>query len=344
MTAMTTLSSASSTSKKRSDKRRRFSKYDEEPSDGQLGINEKELNSMNKHIPALRIHGKSATFRQHYYPEGGWGWVITFCCFLVNIFTTGLQLSFSVLYLEIIRVCGTICREDKISVVWIGSTNLAVSHLLTPFLVALCRRKSTRLTAVVGGLIMSLSLLFASFAKHFNQIFLSYGFVCGIGCAMVRDTSGLMLGQYFKRRREIVEFLSTMGIGFGIAIFSNVYHMGLGTLGWRLGLQTVTGSAVSLFFLGLFYRSASLYHPQRRAILHLKDMSKRKGKDKNKIESKPPYFDFNTLSMRSFQVILVASALASTGTLAPVFFLVPVALEEGLNVDQAIWLQTYLGI
>ena len=96
------------------------------------------------------------------------------------------------------------------------------------------------------------------------------------------------------------------------------------TLGWRLGLQTVTGSAVSLFFLGLFYRSASLYHPQRRAILHLKDMSKRKGKDKNKIESKPPYFDFNTLSMRSFQVILVASALASTGTLAPVFFLVSI--------------------
>ena len=53
-------------------------------------------------------------------------------------------------------------------------------------------------------------------------------------------------------------------------------------------------------------------------------MSKRKGKDKNKIESKPPYFDFNTLSMRSFQVILVASALASTGTLAPVFFLVSI--------------------
>ena len=65
---------------------------------------------------ALRIHGKSATFRQHYYPEGGWGWVITFCCFLVNIFTTGLQLSFSVLSLEIIRLCGTVCREDKISV------------------------------------------------------------------------------------------------------------------------------------------------------------------------------------------------------------------------------------
>ena len=52
----------------------------------------------------------------------------------------------------------------------------------------------------------------------------------------------------------------------------------------------------------MFYRSASLYHPQRRAILHLKDMSKKKGKDKNKIENKPPYFDFATLKLRSLQV------------------------------------------
>ena len=29
----------------------RTSKYEEEISDGHLGINEKELNSMNKHIP-----------------------------------------------------------------------------------------------------------------------------------------------------------------------------------------------------------------------------------------------------------------------------------------------------
>ena len=58
--------------------------------------------------------------------------------------------------------------------VWIGSTNLAVSQLSAPFLVALCRRKSVRLTAVVGGLVMTLSLLFASFAKHFDQIFLRY--------------------------------------------------------------------------------------------------------------------------------------------------------------------------
>ena len=41
-------------------------------------------------------------------------------------------------------------------------------------------------------------------------------------------------------------------------------------IGWRHGLQAVSVVLASLFFLGMFYRSASLYHPQRRAILHLK--------------------------------------------------------------------------
>ena len=34
-----------------SGKLRRYSRYEDEISEGQLGINEKELNSMNKHIP-----------------------------------------------------------------------------------------------------------------------------------------------------------------------------------------------------------------------------------------------------------------------------------------------------
>ena len=46
-------------------------------------------------------------------------------------------------------------------------------------------------------------------------------------------------------------------------------------MGWRPGLQSVTGVLATTFFLGTFYRSASLYHPQRRAILHLKQTKKK---------------------------------------------------------------------
>ena len=87
-----------------------------------------------------------------------------------------------------------------------------------------------------------------------------------------------------------------------IFCFSDETFVAHRAVGWRHGLQVIAASTSTLFFLGMFYRSASLYHPQRRAILHLKDMSKKKGKDKNKIENKPPYFDFATLKLRSLQV------------------------------------------
>ena len=57
--------------------------------------------------------------------------------------------------------------------------------------------------------------------------FFSYGILFGVGCAMVRETSTLMLSQYFKRRREIVEMIASTGTGFGIAIFSNVFRSGM---------------------------------------------------------------------------------------------------------------------
>ena len=111
----------------------------------------------------------------------------------------------------------------------------------------------------------------------------------------------------FPHSKHIKEVQHTRTCLLIASIDANVYGLlfyfpMFSHLGWRLGLQAVTGSLTSLFFLGLFYRSASLYHPQRRAILHLKDMSKRKGKDKNKMESKPPYFDFSMLKSRQFQV------------------------------------------
>ncbi len=98
------------------------------------------------------------------------------------------------------------------------------------------------------------------------------------------------------------------------------------TIGWRLGLQAVTGIIFVTFFLGTFYRSASLYHPQRRAILHLKSQKrkiKNKDKEKNKAQDdKPPYFDFNTLKSRTVQLLLTSIAVSSVGLYSPIFYLV----------------------
>jgi len=35
------------------------------------------------------------TLQQHYYPEGGWGWVVTFCAVSCHAITAGMQIYLS---------------------------------------------------------------------------------------------------------------------------------------------------------------------------------------------------------------------------------------------------------
>lgn len=46
---------------------------------------------------------KQATIKQHYYPEGGWGFVVVIVAVIVQVITHGLQLSFGILSLAIKR-------------------------------------------------------------------------------------------------------------------------------------------------------------------------------------------------------------------------------------------------
>lgn len=102
-------------------------------------------------------------------------------------------------------------------------------------------------------------------------------------------------------------------------------------IGWRLGLQAVTGVVFVTFILGTFYRSASLYHPQRRAILHLKNQNKikRKMKDKNKSDDRQPFFDFSTLRSKTVRILLMSTGISAFGINTPIFYLAYHAEEEG---------------
>lgn len=102
-------------------------------------------------------------------------------------------------------------------------------------------------------------------------------------------------------------------------------------IGWRLGLQAVTGVVFVTFILGTFYRSASLYHPQRRAILHLKNQNKikRKMKDRNKSDDRQPFFDFSTLKSKTVRILLMSTGISAFGINTPIFYLAYHAEEEG---------------
>ncbi|XP_061714416.1 monocarboxylate transporter 10-like isoform X2 [Cydia pomonella] len=282
------------------------------------------------------------TLTRHYYPEGGWGWGVAAAATLAQILAHGLHQAAAVLAVEAGRRFGP---EFRMQAGCLGALSAGVALALSPVTVALCVRKSTRVTAVVGGLVAALGCLFTSFATQFHQLFFSYGTVVGVGVGLTRDCSTLMVAQYFKRRRELVEIFIVSGSGLGIAVMSTFIKGAIRAIGWRLGLQAVTGVVFVTFILGTFYRSASLYHPQRRAILHLKNQNKikRKMKDRTKADDRQPFFDFSTLRSKTVRILLMSTGISAFGINTPIFYLAYHAEEEGLG-ETAELLQAYLGL
>lgn len=48
----------------------------------------------------------SPFYIQHFYPDGGWGWIICAIAFLAHVLTTGFQLSYGLLLLYAMRHLG----------------------------------------------------------------------------------------------------------------------------------------------------------------------------------------------------------------------------------------------
>ena len=59
-----------------------------------------------------------------------------------------------------------------------------------------------------------------------------------------------MVGQYFKKKRELVEIFMVSGSGMGLSIMSLILMKTMPRIGWRLGLQAVTGLVSTTFVLG----------------------------------------------------------------------------------------------
>lgn len=49
-----------------------------------------------------------------------------------------------------------------------------------------------------------------------------------IAIALVRESSALMVGQYFKRRRDFVEIIVQIGSGIGVSLFAVFFKETLG--------------------------------------------------------------------------------------------------------------------
>lgn len=69
-----------------------------------------------------------------------------------------------------------------------------------------------------------------------NLIPSKIGIVVGIGVGITRDCTIVMIAQYFKKKRELVEILTVAASGLGILVMSTFQQKSIDALGWRYEL------------------------------------------------------------------------------------------------------------
>ncbi|KAJ9107351.1 hypothetical protein QFC21_000801 [Naganishia friedmannii] len=166
-------------------------------------------------IEEPRIKAKHKVYTD--YPEGGFGWVVVFCTFMLCFLYLGVFYAWGViqdaLYKQGLAKSRTLSVIGGVTAFWIGPGCLLASWLL--------KRLSHRTVALMGVLGMSLSLFLSGFATHSvgGLIFLQ-GFVFAISGAVVFLTAYTLPTQYFMKKRGLTAGITSCGGGVGGAVWS----------------------------------------------------------------------------------------------------------------------------
>ncbi len=208
---------------------------------------------------------------------------------------------------------------------WVYTIAIVCFALTFIFAGRLQDRKGPRICALLGGVLVSLGFVLASFTSSLAMLYVFYGVVVGIGNGFGYSTPMPVASKWFPDRRGLVVGLMVGGYGGGQAIFGTLASGWLvPTVGWRttfliLGaiffVMTMTGTL-------LIRNPPAGYRPPGWS----------------PAQAAAPRADFTTRDMlgtSAFYFLWIAYCLGTTAGQMTISQLVPFARSAGLGASVA---------
>ena len=152
-------------------------------------------------------------------PNGGYGWVCTACCALINAHTWGMNSSYGVFLAYYLRT-NTFPGATSLEYAFVGSLSISCAMLVSPIATYTTRTFGTKTTLFTGIAFETASFIGASFARTIWQLFLSQGICFGFGMGFLFVGSVGIVPQWFTTRRSLANGLATCGSGLGGLVYS----------------------------------------------------------------------------------------------------------------------------
>uniref|UniRef100_A0A8C5RCS8 Monocarboxylate transporter 7 n=1 Tax=Leptobrachium leishanense TaxID=445787 RepID=A0A8C5RCS8_9ANUR len=183
-------------------------------------------------------------------PDGGWGWAVAVAFFFVEVFTYGVIKSFGVFFNELM----VYFDESNSRISWIISICVFVLTFTAPLSTVLSNRFGHRPVVMVGGVLISLGMILASFARNVIEMYITIGVVSGLGYCLTFLPTVTILSQYFDKRRSLVTAVASTGECFAVFAFAPAITALIEHIGWRFCMLTVGALQLNIVVCGALLR------------------------------------------------------------------------------------------
>ncbi|KAJ8251395.1 hypothetical protein GJAV_G00220870 [Gymnothorax javanicus] len=281
---------------------------------------------------------------QQVAPDGGWGWVVLCATIIVLALTLAFPSCIGIFYKDLQNEFHASNTETS----WVPSIMTAVLHAGGPLCSILVEHYGCRSTVMVGGVLSGLGMAASSFARSVTELYITAGFITGLGCCFSFQPAVTMMGHYFVRRRAFANAMSSTGTALGICILPLLSNFLLVHLGLRGSFLVLGGVLLHCCVCGAVLRP--LKDPRRccRDRPDFSPMPGLKGRVRAILDGLVAflyqYMAFDLfLSNRRYRVYVVGVTWMMLGFLVPLVYLVPFATAQGVEQGRAALLPSALG-
>ncbi|XP_048339023.1 monocarboxylate transporter 11-like [Sphaerodactylus townsendi] len=243
-------------------------------------------------------------------PDGGWGWLVVVSGFLANSLTYGVLRCLGILFEDLVEAFDASASQ----VSWVTALALATQQFASPLGTAASKRYGARPVVVSGGLLSCLGLLWASFSTSLLQLYLTLGFLTGLGWALAFAPVMGTLARYFSSRRSVAMGLALTGNGLSSFVLSPLLRLLAESLAWRGALLVTSALTLHLVVCGALLRPLVLQG--------------------DRLES-GSFFDWVLFTQRGFVAFSLGTALLAAGYFTPYVHLEPYGRALGLDPYKA---------